>query len=180
MGVGVSQWGCPWAAGSERLSAGGSVGDREMLLFDSKEVPSRTMPKARSRYNAVVPIRELREQIAGSTIRREEKIPTVVVSIEDIMAKEVRECSARGRGGGKEGDGDRELEAIFVGDLESFEEGTRNDASCRWWRRRDWRKMRDVVLRTRCKEIANLLGIGFNREARRDAEESEGKSIVMS
>ncbi|RWW51157.1 hypothetical protein BHE74_00042513 [Ensete ventricosum] len=180
MGVRVSQWGCPWAAGSERLSAGGSVGDREMLLFDSKEVPSRTMPKARSRYNAVVPIRELREQIAGSTIRREEKIPTMVVSIEDIVAKEVRQCSARGRGGGKEGDGDRELEAIFVGDLEGFEEGTRNDASCRWWRRRDWRKMRVVVLRTRCKEIENLLGIGFSREARRDAEESEGKSIVVS
>ncbi|RRT60178.1 hypothetical protein B296_00026603 [Ensete ventricosum] len=57
--VRASEWGCPWAAGSERLSAGGSVGDREMLLFDSKEVPSRTMPKARSRYNAVVPIREL-------------------------------------------------------------------------------------------------------------------------
>ncbi|RZS25720.1 hypothetical protein BHM03_00058967 [Ensete ventricosum] len=58
----------------------------------------------------------------------------MVVGIEDVMAKEVRECNARGKGGGKEGDGDREREVTIAGDLEGFEEGARNGASHRQWR----------------------------------------------
>ncbi|RRT67476.1 hypothetical protein B296_00014591 [Ensete ventricosum] len=70
-----------------------------------------------------------RQQVVGSTLRREEMGSTMAVDVEDVMAKEIKEYNAKGRGEGKEGNADRELEAVVIGDLEGFEERARNVAS---------------------------------------------------
>ncbi|RZR82337.1 hypothetical protein BHM03_00008734 [Ensete ventricosum] len=73
-----------------------------------------------------------RREVNGKQVTigsREEMGPTMTVDVEDVMAKEIKEYNAKGRGEGKEGNADRELEAVVIGDLEGFEERARNVAS---------------------------------------------------